>query len=293
MKKLKEYLAIVNTCISFTFLAYAIISFINYLAYRNMLNDSLKGYYKPTAEQLKGTIYEVGFDEVLGIIFTIMIIGFGVLSVITLRKKIAGGENSGKKPILSLIASGGQVLSCILLAIVFFVFLGATSDPKSMSGSKSVAFLFPLNSYNAANAAADGTKWIVALMGTGAIISMLLAVAELGLSFVKEKPSTGAISDASAPAPAVATPVVNSEPAAPVSIITEPAPMAESAPVEEAPVAETTPAEPVAEQAAPVEEMAPVIDPAAPVETTPATEPAAPVEEAAPVDQTNPAAPAA
>ena len=293
MKKLKEYLAIVNTCISFTFLAYAIISFINYLAYRNMLNDSLKGYYKPTAEQLKGTIYEVGFDEVLGIIFTIMIIGFGVLSVITLRKKIAGGENSGKKPILSLIASGGQVLSCILLAIVFFVFLGATSDPKSMSGSKSVAFLFPLNSYNAANAAADGTKWIVALMGTGAIISMLLAAAELGLSFVKEKPSAGAISDASAPAPAVATPVVNSEPAAPVSIITEPAPMAESAPVEEAPVAETTPAEPVAEQAAPVEEMAPVIDPAAPVETTPATEPAAPVEEAAPVDQTNPAATAA
>jgi hypothetical protein len=291
MKKLKDYLAIVNTCISFTFLAYAIISFINYLAYRNMLNDSLRGY-KPTAEQIKGTIYEVGFDEILGIIFTILIIGFGVLSVIALRKKIVGSENSDKKPIISLVASGGQVLSCILLAIVFFVFLGATSDPKSMSGNKSVAFLFPLNSYNAANAAADGTKWIVALMGTGAIISMLLAAAELGLSFVKEKPSAGAISDASAPAP-VAAPVVNSELAAPAPVITEPAPMAESAPIEEAPVAETTPAEPVVEQAAPVEEMAPVIDPAAPVETTPTTEQAAPVEEAAPVDQTNPAAPAA
>ena len=287
MKKLKEYLAIVNTCISFTFLAYAIISFINYLAYRNMLNDSLKGYYKPTAEQLKGTIYEVGFDEVLGIIFTIMIIGFGVLSVITLRKKIAGGENSGKKPILSLIASGGQVLSCILLAIVFFVFLGATSDPKSMSGSKSVAFLFPLNSYNAANAAADGTKWIVALMGTGAIISMLLAAAELGLSFVKEKPSAGAISDASAPTP-VAAPVA-SEPVAPAPVVAEPvAPVEPAAPVEQAPVAEPAPV-----GTAPVAETAPVIDPAAPVETTPATEQAAPVEEAAPVDQTNPAAPAA
>lgn len=277
MKKLKSFLAVFNTCVSFALLGYSLYNMVNYIAYRSYYDSTLKESgmsAERISEYVKGTPFEWSFVEVLGIIFAILIIGFGVFSLITLRKKL---QEEDSKSTLNIISNIGQILSCVFIAIVAFGYVATTSalfSESSYSSSsdkyRSYAFLFPLNTVNMSNAqsktASDVFSWIIVMFGSIAIVCALLAGAELALSFAKpkegaaagasifDKPSVTPSAPAQLAAPAeLAAPAAPAapEPVAPVEPVA-PEPVAPAAPAPQPDVDTVPPAEPPADGPAPM-----------------------------------------
>ncbi len=240
----RSYLSIVNMGLSFAWLAFSVVSLLFYMGYRSYIGDMIKKY-NMTADEMKGSMYEVTGDQIISIIFAIIVIASGIFSIIALRNKIMGKKV--KHPI-TLSSIGAQVLSGILLAIVFYGFISTQKENLP-------TFRFPLNIQFMTFIGQDSMSWVISMVAAGAVITAVLASAEMALSFIDKgegaENAAPASSDAlaKAAAPSFAAPAADA-----IKPVDTAAPVEPAAPAEPAASIESaTPAEPIAPEVAPVD----------------------------------------